>query len=187
MTEYEALSLGEALDRFRGSNRLEDGETEQPWWRCRIGPFSLRLPNFTWRRRAIMAHDLHHVLTGYPCSMSGECRIASGEFGAGRMPHWGAYLFCLPLLVAGLFWSPRAIFRAFADGQRSGSLHSRVITEEMLAAPLPIIRSRLASRRVRKGSPHIAFAVLLLQAALVLLIPVVMAIMLISAAYAVIQ
>jgi ubiquinone biosynthesis protein Coq4 len=69
------------------------------------------------------AHDLHHAMTGYPMTMRGECLMAAWELGAGRYPHWGATLFCAPLIVAGLFWSPARIRAAFRQGRRSRSLY----------------------------------------------------------------
>jgi ubiquinone biosynthesis protein Coq4 len=92
-------------------------------WTCAIGPLTLRLPNFAWRQRAIEAHDLHHLMTGYPMTMRGEFQLAAWEAGAGRYPHWGATMMCTPLILAGLFWSPRAIWRAWRAGRGSRSLY----------------------------------------------------------------
>jgi len=65
------LSVGEALSRFRKANGIPcDNATT---WFCKFGPLRLRLPNFRWRRRAIARHDLHHILTSYPCTLRGEC------------------------------------------------------------------------------------------------------------------
>ena len=63
-------TVGEALAEFRQTNGLSAGEASNAWWSCRLGPVSIRLPNFQWRRRALLAHDLHHVLTGYPCGQA---------------------------------------------------------------------------------------------------------------------
>jgi hypothetical protein len=92
-------------------------------WPCRIGPLTLRFPNFGWRRRALRAHDLHHLMTRYPMTMRGEYQLAAWEYGAGRYPHWGATLFCAPLILIGLIWSPRAIWRAWRVGRSSRSLY----------------------------------------------------------------
>jgi hypothetical protein len=92
-------------------------------WPCRVGPLTLYFPNFSWRRRALTAHDLHHRMTGYPMTMRGEFQMAAWEYGAGPFPHWGAILFCAPLVVAGLFWSPLAMWRAWLAGRRSQSLY----------------------------------------------------------------
>ena len=92
-------------------------------WSCAVGPLILHFPNFAWRRRALAAHDLHHLMTGYPMTMRGEFQLAAWEFGAGRYPHWGATLFCAPLILAGLIWSPAAMWRAWRSGRRSQSLY----------------------------------------------------------------
>jgi hypothetical protein len=140
-------TVGEALAAFRRANGLSADEASNAWWTCRLGPLSLRLPNFQWRRRALLAHDLHHVLTGYPCGLRGEFQMAAWEFGAGPMPHWGAALFCLPLAVIGLFVTPQRVLRAFAAGRRSCSLHNSEMIGELLAMPLPAARARLLSTR----------------------------------------
>jgi hypothetical protein len=140
-------TVGEALAEFRRANGLAHDEAKQSWWTCHIGPLRLRLPNFSWRRKAILAHDLHHVLTEIPCGIHGECQMAAWEFGAGPMPHWGAALFCLPLVVLGAFWSPRRILRAYRAGRRSRSLHqfqSKAI-DDLLAIPLHVARAKFVS------------------------------------------
>jgi hypothetical protein len=113
------LSRAAALALLRQSSE-DEGLAH---WSCAVGPLTLRFPNFAWRRRALAAHDLHHLMTGYPMTMRGEFQLAAWEFGAGRYPHWGATLFCAPLILAGLIWSPVAIRRAWRSGRRSRSLY----------------------------------------------------------------
>ena len=114
------MSRDEALRRLRASGARD----QAAYWSCAVGLVTLRFPNFEWRRRAIAAHDLHHLMTGYPMTMRGEFQMAAWEFAAGRYRHWGATLFCAPLLVLGLVWSPPAMARAWRSGQRSRSLYS---------------------------------------------------------------
>ena len=115
------ISRDEALVRLRQS--LVSPEHHADSWTCALGPLVLRLPNFSWRRRAILAHDLHHLMTGYPMTMRGEFAMAAWELGAGRYRHWGASAMCLPLIVIGFFWSPRRIVRAYRDGRAAMSLY----------------------------------------------------------------
>ena len=119
-------TVGAALRTFRDANGLCHDEHLTRIWVVRAGLVSLYLPNFSWRRRAIDAHDVHHLLTGYPCTVMGELQIAAWEFGAGRYPHWGATLFCGPLMLIGLFWDPHAIIAAWRRGRRSRSLYGTV-------------------------------------------------------------
>src|SRR5262249_47927176 len=129
------LTLREALAAFRQANGLPADETASAFWTCRLGPLTLRLPNFAWRRQAILAHDVHDVLTGYPCTLGGECQMAAWEFAAGRMPQWGPALFCLPLVPLGFLWQPRRMLRALRSGRRSYSLHGSDAIDRLLATP----------------------------------------------------
>ena len=114
------LSRGEALALLR---EPAPDEARGGSWACAIGPLTLRFPDFAWRRRALRAHDLHHAMTGYPMTMRGEFQMAAWELGAGRYPDWRATLFCAPLVLAGIAWSPRAIWRAWRAGCKSRSLY----------------------------------------------------------------
>jgi ubiquinone biosynthesis protein Coq4 len=136
-------TLREALARFRRANGLSPDEATQPSWTCRLGPLTLRLPNVAWRRRAIEAHDLHHVLTGTPCTLRGECRMAAWEFAAGGMPHRGAAAFCLPLVLLGTLIAPRATWRAYAAGRRMRNLHGVEIGDDLLDLPVTVVRAAL--------------------------------------------
>jgi hypothetical protein len=140
-------TVGDALNAFRAANGIPADEGAS--WTCRIGPALLRLPNFAWRRKAVLAHDIHHVLTQTPCTMLGECRMAAWEFGAGGMPHWGATLFCLPLAVAGAIVNPRQTWIAYRDGRRSRNLHGTSALEHILSMPLDQGR-----RAIRRVAPH---------------------------------
>jgi ubiquinone biosynthesis protein Coq4 len=119
------------LTREAALRRLRESEAApQPArWSCPIGPVTFRFPYFAWRRRAIRAHDLHHEMTGYPMTMRGEFQLAAWEMGAGRYPDWRATLMCAPLLVTGLCWSPRAMWRAYRAGRRSESLYTALDRE----------------------------------------------------------
>jgi hypothetical protein len=132
------------------------------------------LPNFAWRRRALLAHDLHHLLTGYPCTLRGECCIAAWEFGAGKMPHWAASAFCMPLILLGLVTSPSATWRAFCRGRRGRSLHGLERLDHIVAAPLQAASTVVAQggRRSTAGADRLRFGLLLLQAAGISMLPI---------------
>jgi hypothetical protein len=166
-------TLGEALAAYRRANGLPEDETRAASWTCRLGPVTLRLPNFAWRRGAISAHDLHHVLTGYPCTLGGECRMAAWEFGAGRMPHWAATAFCLPLLLLGLVRTPGRLWQAFRAGRRSRSLHQAAVTDALLALPLSAAQAEIAGGMAAGGtwSDYARFGLLILGATAIVLSP----------------
>jgi hypothetical protein len=138
------IRVGEALRAFRNANGLCHNEREARWWIVRADLIALPLPNFAWRRRAIDAHDVHHLLTGYPCTVEGELLIAAWEWGAGRYPHWGATLFCGPLVLAGLLYMPRRILAAWRRGRRSRSLYRHADLDRLADLPLAAARSLVA-------------------------------------------
>ena len=139
------LPAREALRSFREANGLCDDEHGRVW-KIPIDFVTLYLPNFRWRREALAAHDLHHLLTGYPCTVKGELLIAAWEFGAGSYPHWGATLFCLPLALTGLLWFPREAVEAFRRGRRSRSLFAAEVRGQ-----LAVMRLSEVEAVVRRG------------------------------------
>jgi hypothetical protein len=145
-------SVGGALQAFRTANRLCQNEREARWWIVRADLAALPLPNFAWRRRAIDAHDVHHLLTGYPCTVEGELLIAAWEWGAGRYPHWGATLFCGPLVLAGLLYMPRRIVAAWRHGRRSRSLYRHADLDGLLDMPLAAARDLVCADAARAGA-----------------------------------
>ncbi len=175
MQDARELTVGDALAKFRKENGLETAATTSPFWRCRVGPVNLVFPNFRWRREAIVSHDLHHVLTGYSCSMRGEFQLATWEFAAGRFPHPAATLFCLPLVVAGICWSPRAIWRAYLDGRRSRSLYGLRGKDDLLNASFEAVRESFNPRQADavSASDIVGFGYLLAQASLTVLVPLI--------------
>ncbi|HEX8239108.1 MAG TPA: hypothetical protein VF574_05140 [Allosphingosinicella sp.] len=140
------ISVGEALRAFRTANRLHHDERHARWWIVRADLVVFPLPNFAWRRRAIDAHDAHHLLTGYPCTCAGELLIAAWEWGAGRYPHWGATLFCAPLVVAGFLLMPRQTLDAWQHGRRSRSLYRHRDLDRLSDLPLSDALALVAPR-----------------------------------------
>lgn len=111
------------VEALREAHSLE--ATNASHWTFDIGRWTFRLPNFAWRQAAIDAHDRHHLMTGYPLTVTGEIQLAAWEWGAGRYPDWRATLFCSPLIICGMIALPRRTWRAYITGRRSTSLYPR--------------------------------------------------------------
>ena len=75
-------TAAEALAAYYAANGIEADPARAATWICKIGPVLVEFPNWKWRRDAITRHDLHHILTGYPCTMTGEMQMAAWEFAA---------------------------------------------------------------------------------------------------------
>jgi hypothetical protein len=134
MIDSKGPSIAEALRLYYRKSRLaaDGGRFAQTWNLVSLGTLHVKLSNFAWRKRAIVCHDIHHLLTGYPCTIHGELQIAAWEFAAGRFPSASATLFCLPLVAMGAVALPRASFAAYVRGRHSKTLYSRVLSERLL-------------------------------------------------------
>ncbi|WP_395022048.1 hypothetical protein [Dongia sp.] len=158
------------LARLRAEHGIDGSYDATRTWPFRIGPLTIPVPNFSWRRAAIQRHDLHHILNGFPFNMRGEFQVATWEFAAGRYPHPGASLLLLPLVTLGLFWSPRAIWRAFMMGRYGTSFYRPDLLELDLAA-IRALRPSERQSRPATARDVIAFAGLLIQSIGAILLP----------------
>lgn len=145
MTDSVQPTVAEAmrLHYVRSGVSGDEGREEAEWTLTKLGSAELRLTNFQWRKRALPLHDLHHVLTGYPCTMAGELQIAAWEFSAGRFPDFIATLFCLPLIGIGAITIPIRSFTAFVRGRQSKTLYAMLLTQDFLALSVQELRGRL--------------------------------------------
>jgi hypothetical protein len=143
----DSTTVGEALRlHYAASGLPDDGGRSAERWVLKLGPLTLTLRNFAWRRRALRHHDVHHLVTGYPCTPAGEMEMAAWEFAAGRFPNLLSTLFCLPLVGIGACVIPRRAFAAFTRGRRSKTLYaSSSAHDELMALPLRTVQSRLLS------------------------------------------
>jgi hypothetical protein len=144
-TTYDvSLSLREARALYFERNGIPaDGGYAQRWVKVTRNRLPLYLLNTAPRRRAVPYHDLHHVLTGYDTSNTGESEISAWEIAAGTWPHWFALFIDLVGLAVGLLIAPLRSFRAFVRGRRSRSLYAEPLTDELLSSPVGVARSRL--------------------------------------------
>jgi hypothetical protein len=85
------------------------------------------------------------------------------------MPHRAATLFCMPLIAAGLAWSPLRLWRAFRRGCCARNPHGPGPSAALLALPLVDARAALARDRGLWAS-RARFA-LLLQAGAITVTP----------------
>lgn len=153
----------------------------EKWWFFEVLGFKIYCYNFEWRRNAIDHHDLHHIVTGYPCTLEGEVQVAAWEFAAGRYPNIFSNLFCLPLITVGIFTMPRKLWAAFKYGMQSQSLYNTPITEELLNSKLTEIRARIMKPAHSQSKKHAALAFIALVS--LALLPLIVIILLVTFLY----
>ncbi|MEM7636353.1 MAG: hypothetical protein AAF299_17435 [Pseudomonadota bacterium] len=151
-------------------------ETPAKWWHFEVLGIKVYCYNFQWRQQAIAHHDLHHIVTGYPCTLAGEVQVAAWEFAAGRYPNLCANLFCLPLITCGIIAMPKRLWTAFRRGRQSHSLFNAAITPTLLNSKLSDVLVRTRRRVAPSPRRHdiAAFCGLVSLSLLVTVMPVLL-------------
>jgi len=103
------------------------------------------MPNFDARRRAVLWHDIHHILTGYSAgSFLGECEISAWEVASGCRSYWAAFLIDTSGVLLGCYINPVKVLKAYARGRRTLNLYHDMYSQaEVLDTPVEELRRRL--------------------------------------------
>jgi hypothetical protein len=129
-------------DLCPGANTVDEW-LDKRWIEIRVGNGSIRAVPLFGLRKALTAHDVHHVLTGYPTSLEGECELAAFELSSGgcgfNLVFW---VDRLGALVLGLALHPRATLRALRRGIGARNLYGSN-PRDILAADVEVLRERM--------------------------------------------
>ena len=81
------------------------------------------IPNFDARRKAVLRHDVHHLVTGFTTSLEGEGAISAWEISSGCANYWAALVINSQGMLMGLALHPVSTFRAFVKGRYTSNLY----------------------------------------------------------------
>jgi hypothetical protein len=145
MPEYDPnLTIRQARDEyFKSSGFSSDGGYRDKWVKLKAGRFTLAFPNTTSRVRAVKLHDLHHVLTGYATTWTGEAEIGAWEIASGCGRHYPAWFLNFGALAIGLLIAPRRVFEAFLRGRHSENLYAGELEDPLLDCTVRELRAQL--------------------------------------------
>ncbi len=138
------LSLRDGRAQYFLHAGFGDGGYTDRWVRLKAGRFTLMFPNTAARVRAVKLHDLHHVLTEYDTTWTGEAEIGAWEIASGCGRHYPAWLLNFGAFVIGLVLAPRETYRAFVRGRHSANLYRTERSEALLDRRIGEIRRELS-------------------------------------------
>lgn len=133
----------EVLARFYKENNLDaDGGDASPSVKVEFfNGFCFYFPNFDQRRKAVIKHDIHHLLTGYSTVLKGETEISAWEIASGCKKYHAAFFINTSGLMMGFPLNFFGILRAFARGRRTKNLYDdKITTEQAMDTPIKILR-----------------------------------------------
>ncbi len=145
MTRYAtAATIDDARERyFQFAGFESDGGYGARWVKLKIGPAQVAFPNTTCRVRSVKLHDVHHILTEYETTWTGEAEIAAWEVASGCRDHYVAWLLDLSAMAVGLAIAPRRTWRAFVRGRRSRNLYNGEFRDALLQRTVGELRREL--------------------------------------------
>ena len=150
----DSTMIGDALAAYWIAHELPpDGGATDRVFHVRIGPLTVPLPNPPGRRRAVVFHDVNHLVTGYNTTFSqGEVVIAGFEVGAGCGPYWIVWYINLSMMALGILFRPRDVFAAFVRGRRSASIY-RQETDPAALSRMSLAQVRALLEVDRRAEP----------------------------------
>ena len=122
----------EILNKFYTDNRLKsDGGNSLSYVKIEAARgFSFYIPNFDSRRKAVMKHDIHHLLTGYKTTLKEESEISAWEIASGCTQYPAAFFINSSGIMLGILINFWGILKAFARGRKTKNLYADEITTE---------------------------------------------------------
>jgi ubiquinone biosynthesis protein Coq4 len=145
VASYEpALLVRDARARYFAENGFGEGGYDDRFVVLRAAGVPVAVfPNMKQRVRSVRIHDVHHVLTEYDTSWTGEAEIAGWELASGCGDHWAAWLLNLGAALIGLAIAPRALGRAWLRGWRSRNLYGGEWSDALLDRTVGELRREL--------------------------------------------
>ncbi len=122
---------------YKQFNLDSDGGQSKSYVKIEIGGgLAFYLPNLESRKKAVVKHDVHHLLTGYSGLLAGESEISAWELRSGCWKYPFAFFINLSGMLTGLLFNLPAVFRAWTKGRTTTNLYQLELTEdEILDTP----------------------------------------------------
>src|SRR4028119_168075 len=138
------LTLRDARAQYFAVNNFGWGGYDDKWVKVEYGLLRFYFPNTKGRVKVVKYHDLHHILTEYGTSLSGETEIGAWEVATGCTRSLAAWLLNLSGFAAGLFINPRGVYKAFVRGRQSSNLYHLSFNDELLSQRVGQLRQQLS-------------------------------------------
>lgn len=115
------MTIREQLEQFYRDHAYgKDGGVSDFYVKIDLTPkLRLYFPNFDARRKAVLRHDIHHLVTEYPANISGENEISAWEIGSGCKKYWAVFFIDVSGVMFGFPINLIKALKAFARGRRT--------------------------------------------------------------------
>ena len=107
---YDSLKIKDALQLYFSEYHFLNGGYDFKWFKIKLGPIFIPLPNIKARADAVKIHDIYHVLTEYKATWKGEAEISGWEIASGCGKYYAAWILNLGSFFYGMIFFPRELF-----------------------------------------------------------------------------
>jgi ubiquinone biosynthesis protein Coq4 len=141
-------SVARGLAVYFAENGFSPDAYDAPMAEASLFGVKVRYPNTPAHRRALMAHDLHHVATGFGSDHVGEGETSAWETASGVSSlGWSVRAIVFLGIAVGFLLSPRRVLAAW----RAGRAHRNLFAEDLSLDALE--RLSIGQLRARLGVP----------------------------------
>lgn len=121
------LTIQEALPVFYSQYNLDPngGVNEDHVTVVLMKGLTLYIPNFETRKKIVVLHDIHHLVTGYSARMKGEMETSAWELSTGCFNNWFALVINTYTLMMGLALNLPGVWKAWRVGKRTTNLYHK--------------------------------------------------------------
>lgn len=157
------MKISEALQIYFARYHFADGGYKDKYFRIKLGPAFIPVPNTSSRIKAVKFHDIHHLLTEYTALWKGEVEIGAWEIASGCGRHFVAWFLNFGSFCVGLLLYPKALFNAFVNGRhvRTNLYQDYVYNDALLNRTVGELRKELGVSTSTKTNPSDIFSFIL--------------------------
>lgn len=128
------VTIQQALQQFRKENSLAlDGGINDSYFELKFKLFTLKLPNFDFRKKVIDIHDIQHIVYDQDTSWKGESFIAGWEIGSKIWKHFPIGFISLWAMGFSMLNYPKQVLLGYKAGiQCKGIIDLDIPRNELL-------------------------------------------------------
>ena len=90
------------------------------------------IPNVDARKKVVLKHDIHHLVTGYTGLLKGETEISAWELSTGCTSNWAAFTINTYGMMLGVPFNLPGLWRAWLRGKNTRNLYHEKYRDEQL-------------------------------------------------------
>lgn len=142
------MTIAQSLSQFYKTNNFKpDGGENDTFFSLKFSLFSIKLPNFSFRKKVIYVHDIQHILYEKDTSWKGEAFIAGWEIGSNICKHFPVGILSLWAVGFSLLNYPKEVLKGYKNGLKNKgildiNLEKEVVLEKTLEELKTIIEKK---------------------------------------------